>query len=72
MKYYNTEFYKLLKKAINNDDDLENVIHLIKPMLIKHSFINKKFDEDLYSILKLHAVKIIRQEIFLQKISKKF
>lgn len=71
MEYHKTEFYKLLKSAITNDEDLEKILKLIEPMLINKSIINKKFDEDLYSDLKLHVVKIIRKEIFLKKISKK-
>ncbi len=66
----NTEFYKLLKSAVNNDADLMRVLEQIMMLINKYSR-NKRtkiIDEDLKSELLTYSIELIRKK----KIFKKF
>ncbi|MCR5146568.1 MAG: hypothetical protein K6B70_04405 [Clostridia bacterium] len=65
-----TEFYKLLKSAVNNDVDLMKVLEQIMQLINKYSR-NKRtgiIDEDLKSELIKYSIELIR----VKKIYKKF
>lgn len=54
------EFRSVLQAAIDgNRDAMEQVLIQYEPLIRKHSFIDGKFDEDLYQQLMLHIVKNI-------------
>lgn len=65
-----TEFYKLLKSAVNNDVDLMKVLEQIMQLINKYSR-NKRtgiIDEDLKSELLKYSIELIR----VKEIYKKF
>ena len=54
-------FEELLYRAKQGDkSDIEQIIELYRPLLIKHSLICGKFDEDLYQELVVELLKCIR------------
>lgn len=64
-----TEFYKLLKAAVTDNDALETVLNTIMPLINKYSKNNYKvIDNDLKSNLLTYSIELIR----IKKIYKKF
>lgn len=54
-------FEELLYRAKQGDKSaIEQIIELYRPLLIKHSLICGKFDEDLYQELVVELLKCIR------------
>lgn len=67
-----TKFYKLLKKAKDDDASLIIVINQIMPLINRYSLnVNEKIDDDLRSILVEYAIKIIKDKDFANKLMKK-
>lgn len=67
-----TEFYNLLKKAVNDDVALVKVLETIMPLINANSFDDdNKYIEDLKSELIYTAIKIIRKKEIYKKIEKK-
>lgn len=67
-----TEFYNLLKKAVNDDVALVKVLETIMPLINANSFDDdKKYIEDLKSELIYTAIKLIRKKEIHKKIEKK-
>lgn len=67
-----TEFYNLLKKAVNDDVALVKVLETIMPLINANSFDDdKKYIEDLKSELIYTAIKLIRKKEIYKKIEKK-
>ena len=64
-----TEFYKLLKAAVTDNNALETVLNTIMPLINKYSKNNYKvIDNDLKSTLLTYSIELIR----IKKIYKKF
>lgn len=64
-----TEFYKLLKAAVTDNNALETVLNTIMPLINKYSKNNYKvIDNDLKSNLLTYSIELIR----IKKIYKKF
>lgn len=66
-----TEFYKILLKARYDEATLVVVINKIMPLINKYAQDkNKNIDDDLKSALIEHAIKIIKDEKFADKLAK--
>lgn len=66
-----TEFYKMLLKARYDEATLVVVINKIMPLINKYAQDkNKNIDDDLKSVLIEHAIKIIKDEKFADKLAK--
>ncbi len=66
---YNTEFYKLLRQAVDDDTALVRVLDKIMKLINSNSKDkNGKIDEDLKSELITYSIELIRNK----KIYKKF
>ena len=66
-----TKFYKMLLKAKHDEATLVDVINKIMPLINKYSQDkNKNIDDDLKSALIEHAIKIIKDEKFADKLAK--
>lgn len=64
-----TKFYKLLVKASEDEASLIIVINKIMPLVEKYSLNeNKEIDDDIRSILIEHAIKIIKDKSFADKL----
>lgn len=66
-----TKFYKMLLKAKYDEATLVIVINKVMPLINKYSLDkNKNIDDDLRSVLIEHAIKIIKDEKFADKLAK--
>lgn len=66
----NTNFYKILSSAKNDEVSLILVIDKIMPLINKYSVINNQIDEDLKSYLIEYAIKLIKSNDFADKFKK--
>ncbi len=55
------DFRELLISAKNGDEEaIEKLFTMYRPLQVKHSFVNGKFDEDLYQELSIAFLKVIK------------
>lgn len=66
-----TEFYNILTKAKDNEENLIFAINKIMPLINKLSIEDNAIDEDLKSHLIEYAIEIIKSENFADKLAEK-
>lgn len=56
------EFRRILTGAVSgNNEDLEQILELYKPLINRNSYVNGQIDEDLRQHLMLHIIQQIKK-----------